>query len=432
MTATLKDQARAIFAHALKGVSLQKHMERRMMCVDDLLCVGQHSFPLHHYNRALIVAMGKAAAPMASHAVKVLRGYLPMQGLVLAPSGANAPAELEFLRGSHPLPDETSLQAAQRVLQLARAADHQTLVLWLISGGASAMLEMPLAASVSMDEMIAFHRVLVHSGLNIGEMNALRKHVSAVKGGRLAVAASRAGTQITLLVSDVPEGQQDVIASGPTLPDTSTIAECRGLLPRVKDALPSSIVQLLESEDLPETPKPEDAAFAHAVVLEVLSSATLCEEAAAAACELGFDAVIDNGCDEWRYDKAAMYLLYRLARLRAPGKRVALISAGEVSVPITGPAGEGGRNQHFALYAAQLIREMQNTAVLSAGSDGIDGHSDAAGAVVDTATWDNATGPQLALDGFDSGRLFREMGDAIVTGPTGNNLRDLRVFLAED
>lgn len=432
MAATLKQQAREIFARTLNGVSLEKHLARQLQCRDGVLHAGEHRFLLAAYRRAVVVAVGKAAVPMALHAVRTLGGQLPLHGLVVAPRATDTPSELEFLRGSHPLPDETSFCAGQRALELARSADSHTLVLWLVSGGASAMLEQPLTPEISTDEMVAFHRALVHSGWNIGEMNALRKHVSAVKGGRLAVAASQAATQVTLLVSDVPEGRQDVIASGPTLPDASTIAECRVLLAKVRNALPAGIVRLLESEELSETPKPGDPAFARAVAMEVLSSATLCEEAAAAARELGFETVIDNSCDEWRYDKAAMYLLYRLARIRQPGKRVALISAGEVSVPVTGDAGVGGRNQHFTLYAAHLIAGMQNTAVLSAGSDGVDGNSPAAGAVVDTESWSRADRPAAALEQFDSGKVFAELGDAITTGPTGNNLRDLRVFLAED
>ncbi|WP_187143085.1 glycerate kinase type-2 family protein [Terriglobus albidus] len=430
--ATLKEHAKQIYLRTLEAARLDTHLAEQVRWADGILQVGEHSFPLELYRRAVIIALGKAAVPMAVYSADLLRGYLPFTGLVLAPENSGAPAELTFLRGSHPFPDESSRRAAELALELAREADGETLVLWLISGGASAMMEMPLVPEISMDEMAAFHRMLVHSGLNIAEMNALRKHVSAVKGGRLAVAAANAATQVTLLVSDVPEGRPDVIASGPTIPDGSTITYCRVLLSRLKEPLPPAIAELFAGLELPETPKRNDPAFARAFYLEVLSSSTLCTEAAAIARDLGFEAVVDNGCDEWPYDKAAVYLLYKLARLRQPGKRIALISAGEVAVPVTGPAGNGGRNQHFALYAAQLIDGMANTAVLSAGSDGLDGNSLAAGAVADTATWEYAKDPAGALERFDSGTVFSLLGDAIFTGPTGNNLRDLRILLADD
>jgi len=269
--------------------------------------------------------------------------------------------------------------------------------------------------------------------LAIAEINALRKHFSAVKGGRLALAASAARMQSTLLVSDVPAGRVDAIASGPSVPDGTTVAQCRALLAGL-GRVPQSVREFFASRRCVETPKPGDAAFANAHWQVVLSSDDLAEAAAHAATVAGFHAEIDNRCDEWEYREAAQYLLERSSALAQQFPRSCLVSVGEVAVKLSPAPGEGGRNQQFALWtAAQLARRGQAATVLSAGSDGIDGSSAAAGAVCDQTSVARAAALGMlandALDRFDSAPLLRAIGDDIVTGPTGNNVRDLRMIL---
>jgi glycerate 2-kinase len=256
-----------------------------------------------------------------------------------------------------------------------------------------------------------------------------------VKGGRLAAAAAPA-EQVTLFVSDVPEGALDALASGPTVPDRSTVADVRRLAAEygLAQRLPARVAQLLEEDELTETPKPGDAAFARSRRVVLLDSRSLEEAAAARAAELGWTVTIDNACDDWSAEDAAEYLLLRLKELRADRSRVCLLSAGEVTVRVPkGATGKGGRNQHFALLCSERIAG-EEIVVLSAGSDGVDGNSPATGAIADGMTLARASAAgypvERALAEFDSYGLLSMLGDAVVTGPTGNNLRDLRILLA--
>ena len=408
------------------------------------LWVRGTSYDLALFSQLLLVAIGKAAVPMAEVALEVLEPALTggrrLQGIVIGATLPAAPhSAVTFRLGSHPLPDEGSVAAADLVLDSLREADESTLVLFLISGGASAMVERPLDPGLPLADLRAFYQALVHSGLSITQMNALRKHLSGVKGGRLAVAAG-AATQCTLLVSDVPPGQPDVIGSGLTMPDPTTIADCRALLrdTGLRAALPPRVRDFLQDPQAPETPKRDHPAFARAAWEILLSSDDLCTAAQAAAHRLGFRTAIDQTPDDWLYNKAAEYLLDRLQALASadPHTPVCLISAGEVAVPVAlSQPGIGGRNQHFALHcAARLSGHPQALAVLSAGSDGADGNSPAAGAVVDGTTVARAHALGLearaALAGYDSFSLLHAIGDALITGPTGNNLRDLRLLLS--
>jgi hydroxypyruvate reductase len=297
------------------------------------------------------------------------------------------------------------------------------------------MMEFPLDAAISLDETVAFHRALVHSGASIVEMNCVRKHFSAVKGGRLALAAGAAQT-LSLLVSDVPPAHLDALGSGPTVGDSSTVAECREILAKygLMEKFPASVRRFFASPDLPETPKPNEQ---NARICKLVDSDEMAEAARLHAERLGFHAVIDNRCDDWSYDAAANYLLDRLRQLRREHSRVCLISAGEVTVRVNAASANarGGRNQHFALYLVTQLRPDDGPlAILSAGSDGIDGNSDAAGAIVDEHTIDCSATCESALRAlveFDSSSWLSARGAAVVTGATGHNLRDLRILLAD-
>ena len=239
------------------------------------------------------------------------------------------------------------------------------------------------------------YKALVLSGAPIGEINAIRKHLSALKGGRLASAAAPS-YQASVLISDVPEGALDALASGPTMPDTTTVADCYAIVKRYNLLMncPASVRTLFEREQLKETPKQNNPVFEQSRYTLVLSNATAVNAAVESAVLGGFAVEVDNSCDDWEYERAADHLLARLRELRRGVSRACLISGGEVTVKVAGKAGIGGRNQQFALYCAPKIAG-ENITVLSAGTDGIDGNSNAAGAVVDGTTV--RTGPDARI-----------------------------------
>ncbi len=312
---------------------------------------------------------------------------------------------------------------------------ERDLVVFLISGGGSALVEQFLEPGTSLETIAATHKALVESGAPIAAINAVRKHLSAVKGGRLAAAAAPA-EQLTIFVSDVPTGELDALSSGPTFPDRSTVEDVYRIAKEygLEERLPAEIAEQITARALVETPKAGDAIFARSRWAVLLDSASLEEAAAERARELGWHVEIDNRCDDWSAERAAEYLLGRLRELRRVRERVCLLSAGEVTVQVPRDAtGKGGRNQHFALIASEQIAGS-DIVVLSGGSDGIDGNSPAAGALVDGTTIARAEEMgypvSAALAAFDGHTLLERLGDTIVTGPTGNNLRDLRVLLA--
>ncbi len=430
---------RAIFQETLKAIDVREVFARTVNCEAGWLRLADLRYRLADFHRVLVIAIGKAAVPSAEVVLtKLAVCQIPLQAIVVGPGEMPTQScAVERWQGSHPLPDATARDAAHRIIDVLKQTNTQDLVIFLISGGASAMVELPLDSSVTVEETAAFYRALVHSGLSIAEMNILRKHLSAVKGGRLAELAPEA-TKCTLLVSDVPEGMADVIGSGPTLPDSSTREQCWELLrrPELQNSLPSRVRRLLESANLPETPKQTAACFLNADSRIVLSTATMLASAAQLCERRGFHVAIDNSCDDWEYRAAADYLLERLHNLSAEHSRVCLLSGGEVLVKVSKEPGTGGRNQQFALYCATRLDSMSaDVAVLSAGTDGVDGNSSAAGALVDGTTVERALLAGLnvgkALEGFDAYPLLERIGDAIVTGPTGNNVRDLRIIVAE-
>ena len=412
-------------------------MERRLRFKDGVMEIDDHRYVLCEYGRCLVIAIGKAAhALVSSFLQQVGDDAERFEGIVVgAETGEALPLTFRVYRGGHPSPNEGSVAAAADVLKTLGSLAEKDLVVFLISGGGSAMLEQFLQPELSLATIAATHKALVESGAPIAAMNAVRKHLSAVKGGRLAAAAAPA-EQVTLVVSDVPPGELDALSSGPTLPDRSTvddvfrIADEYGLMER----FPASIAEMLRSRALAETPKPGDAVFARSHWSVLLDSASLEETAAARATELGWSVEIDNRCDDWSVERAATYLVERLREMRGKREGVCLLSAGEITVRVPpDAAGRGGRNQHFALLCAEQIAGEEIT-VLSGGSDGVDGNSSAAGAVVDGRTVERALllkHPVTdTLIAFDSYSLLALLGDTVVTGPTGNNLRDLRILLA--
>lgn len=431
--AQMREIARQIFTDTLAQSSVEQAFDRHVAYDRGVLRIGNDLYNLDSFNRLLAVSIGKAGHTMAEALVKQLGSRVA--GFVA--SSVNPPerlAQFVYFRGGHPIPNEDSVRAAVAIQSVLETLDQGSLVIYMLSGGGSSILERPIFSQVSLDDLAATYEALVHSGAPISEINAIRKHLSAVKGGRLAQFADRA-QQVSIMVSDVPETQLDSLASGPTMPDSSTVTQCYEIVKKhhLLPKFPSSVQVMFEQRLLQETPKSADAAFVRSRWWPILSSGIAAKSAAALAATHGFAVEIDNSCDDWEYDRAADYLLSKLRNLRAGASKVCLISAGEVTVKVDRRAGQGGRNQQFALYCAEKIAG-ENITVLSAGTDGVDGNSKAAGAVVDGTTEDRAKrqnlDPSNALRRFDSFPLLEALGDALVTGPTGNNIRDLRILLA--
>jgi len=429
---SLRDAARAIFEHALREASIPKAFARHVHCERGILRVCDDLYDLNAYSRVFVVSIGKAGHTLVE-ALEAQVGSL-VGGIVASSVDPGSQVHgFRYFKGGHPTPNADSLRSAEAILKSLNAQTASALVIFMLSGGGSAIAEKPIDDEISLDDLIATYRVLVLSGAPIVEINAIRKHLSAVKGGRLALAACPA-QQVSLLISDVPDSTLDALASGPTMPDSTSVAECYRLLEKYKlhDQFPQSVRELFQRHALEETPKSDDPAFVRARWWPVLSNKTAVEQAGVAATTQGFAVEVDNSCDDWDYERAADYLLGRVRELRKSVSRVCLISGGEVTVKVAN-GGSGGRNQQFALASARKIAG-ENITVLSAGTDGIDGNSPAAGAVVDGSTIERATAegfdPAAALANFNAYPLFDALGDAIMTGPTGNNVRDLRVLLA--
>jgi glycerate 2-kinase len=438
--ADLKQAALRMFRETLAAIDIPLAMRRKLGRAGSRIFVNAAPFELAAFERICTVAFGKASVAMARGLADLLSPDFHTEGIVVAPNvSSSLPEGFREIVAGHPVPNQGSFAAGGAILDLLASANQHTLVFFLLSGGGSALVELPLDPGVTLEDMQALNRVLVTCGASIGEINAVRKHLSAVKGGRMAVAAGSA-MKITLGVTDVPEGQESALASGPTLPDPTTVSDACGVVRRydLLSRLPANVRKSFEyPESFPETPKAGEPAFdpRRAVFQILLGRHDLFHAAHRTSESAEFITVCDNTTDNWPVEKAVDFLLAQLGALKEvnPAKSVAVIADGEVSSPVTGD-GVGGRNLAFVLDAVKKIASRK-IAVLSAGTDGVDGSSPAAGAAADGETL--ARAQFLGLDPgdyfrrSDSYAFFRALGDAIETGPTGNNLRDLRILLAE-
>lgn len=475
----LHQKALEIFQGALANCNIATAFDRRLRFNGQVLerlipgGSGPQQIDLDTYKRIFILAIGKAAGPMLETLLKRMPRRKGVRGICCSnqlPHGRNW--RFRYFSGGHPLPNHESMLGARAALALLKKARKDTLVIFLISGGGSAIFDLPLDPSITLEEMLAFHETLLSCGAPIAEINILRKHFSAVKAGRLALAAPEA-TKLSILLPDVPLHALDSLASGPTTPDHSTVEDVHAILEKysMSNRFPASVRRFFEREDLPESPgtkgwkrlarlpwaealrnpktsyartttaaasfSKEEPAFRDSMYEVLLSSHDLIENARALAEAAGFTTVIDNSCDDWDYAEAARYLLERFDEQRKGKKRFCLLSAGEVTVTLPPQHGAGGRNQQFVLSCVDKLSDYPGEAltVFSAGSDGTDGNTDAAGAAADPTTRARAKAfgfdPQKALSSFDACPLFTALGDAVYIGPTGHNLRDLRILLAD-
>jgi glycerate 2-kinase len=434
--AELKELAYRIFQETLSAINISGAMQRKLRRSGSVLHCGSAEVDLRAFSRARVVTIGKAAHGMVEGLAQLLPAGTELAGVVSAPTApARAMRGMNYFLAGHPIPNGESWEAAKAILELLKECDARTVVFFLLSGGGSALVEMPLDARQTLKDVQEIHRALVTCGAPIDAMNTVRKHLSAVKGGRLAAAAG-AATKITLAVSDVPAGRETALASGPTLPDPTTVADAMRVIGEysLRQRFPAALKEWLDAGKMPETPKEGDAVFANGHFELVLGMDDLFHPAHHAAETMGFESCCDNTTDDWPVEKAAENLLEQLEELRRanPGRRVALIADGEVSSPVTGN-GIGGRNAAFVLACVDKIAG-RDVAVLSVGTDGIDGNSPAAGAVADGQTLERGRVAGLKADeafsNSDAYTYFERLGDAVVTGATGNNLRDLRILLA--
>lgn len=428
--------ARKIFLDTLAGIDIPTTLECKLRRRGSVVHAGETPVDLRRFREIVAISIGKAGFALAEGLSAALAPEFHTRGILVVPTAPSKKLdEWETFVAGHPVPNEESFRAGRAILDVVRRCGNDALIFFLLSGGGSSLVESPLDENASLADFVQLHRALVTCGAPIEDINAIRKHLSAVKGGRLAAAAPQA-KKLTFGVSDVPEGKESALASGPTLPDPTTVADAERIARQygITEKLPASLRSKFERHELRETPKAGDAAFAHAHFELLLYRRDLFHHAHVAAEAAGYFTVCDNATDGWPVGKAAEHLVAQLDSLAhaRSGKPVALISDGEVSSPVTGN-GKGGRNSAFVLACVERIAGRDIT-ILSAGTDGIDGNSPAAGAVADGMTLERARAAKMTPQDYsqrsDAFTFFERLGDAIVTGPTGNNLRDLRILLA--
>jgi hydroxypyruvate reductase len=431
--------ARVIFQAGLAAVepaaALHRHVVRRGQT---LLCGGTE-IDLDQLENIVVVGAGKASAPMAAAIEKILSDRT-LDGLVNVKYGHLAPVEhIALIEAGHPLPDAAGVDGARGIIALASQAGPRDLVLCLISGGGSALLPLP-ADGITLSDKQAATDLLLKCGATIHEINTLRKHLSEIKGGRLALAAFPARV-VSLILSDVVGDDLDVIASGPTVPDASTYGDCLAIVKKydLENRLPPAVRQRLHDGAegrCAETPKVGHHAFKRTHNVIIGTNGDALRAAAAKAEALDYRPLVLSSRIEGETRQVARVHGAIAREMLASGLPVAppaaLISGGETTVTVTG-GGKGGRNMEFALAAGLDISDQAAIVCLSCGTDGSDGPTDAAGAVSDHTTVDRARQKGLDAAGFldnnDAYRFFAALGDLVITGPTHTNVMDMRIIL---
>jgi len=412
---------------------LRELFDAALAAVSAEICVPPH-LPSPPRGRTLVIGAGKAAAAMAHAVEQHWQG--PLSGLVVTRYEHGVPLRhVELVEAAHPVPDAAGRAAAARMLEMVQGLDADDLVLCLISGGGSALLALP-APGLTLEDKQAVNKALLKSGANITEMNCVRKHLSAIKGGRLAAAAAPARV-VTLTISDVPGDDPSVIASGPTVADRTTFADALDVLQRYGVTEPRSVIEHLQ-RGADETPKPGDPRLEHSEVTVVANAQTALQAAAKRARELGVTPwILGDSIEGEARDVALVHagITRQIARYHEPvAPPCVLLSGGETTVTVRGK-GRGGRNVEFLLALAVALGGMRNVQALACDTDGIDGTEDNAGAVLDSRTLECAQAvgrrPKADLANNDGYGFFSALEDLIITGPTRTNVNDFRAILIE-
>jgi hydroxypyruvate reductase len=396
------------------------------------VCLPQHLAKVAPpKGRTIVVGAGKAAASMAAAVEAHWSG--PLEGLVVTRYGHGAPtSRIEVVEASHPVPDAAGREAARRILQKVQGLSSDDLVLTLISGGGSALMALP-ADGVSLEEKQAVNKALLKSGANISEMNCVRKHLSAVKGGRLARAAQPARV-VALMISDVPGDDMSVIASGPTVPDPTTREDALAVIAKYKIDAPASVLKHLQRPEC-ETPKPGDALFNNVQNILIATPQGSLDAAAAVAKKAGFTPCILGDLEGESRDVALVHagIARQIAIHGQPFEPpVAVISGGETTVTVRGK-GRGGRNAEFLLGLLLALEGFGGISAAAFDTDGIDGSEDNAGAIMTADSFERAMKGGVDLKALfannDAYTAFEKLGDLVVTTPTRTNVNDFRVIL---
>jgi glycerate 2-kinase len=403
--------------------------------------LGRHLRPVPK-GRVICLAVGKGGAALAASAERHYLDELKMEqsrlvGIATTRHGHGVPTRrIRVIEAGHPVPDEAGLKAADDTLRQAAEATAEDLLLVLISGGGSANWIAPVEG-VSFAQKQQLNRALLRSGAPIGEMNVVRKHLSRIKGGRLARAGQRASEIVTLAISDVPHDDPSAIASGPTVPDPTTLADARAIVAKYNLNIDDAVRRALDDPNN-ESCKPGDPAFARASFELIAKPAASLEAAVKIARDAGYETIVLGADLEGEAREVAAGHARMALEARSQGKRLAILSGGELTVTVRGN-GRGGPNQEYALALADLLKDTPNVAALAADTDGADGGagsaSDPAGAVIDAATFAKMKSlgldPQAYLANNDATGFFSQTGDLLLTGPTLTNVNDVRVILVD-
>lgn len=432
--------AEQIFLSGVEHVLPDKLIRTQVKVIDNILYISDLQFILEDFNHIYVIGAGKASALMAKEIEFVLGDKITQGHIVVKYGSACQLNVIKITEAAHPNPDLNGVFSTNEILKIANQAEEKDLVICLISGGASSLLA-DFPEESSLDDLITTNLLLLKSGADIKEMNTVRKHLSKVKGGLLAKAIYPA-ISVSLILSDVIGNPIDVIASGPTCPDLSTFEDAMFVLEkyRLLDKLPISMTNYLKkgiTNLVPETPKMDDPIFINTRNLIIGSNRIALEASRNKAIELGFNTYILTDELDGDLIKAADYVLESASRLLNDSqvkKPVCLLFGGEPTIKVSGQ-GIGGRNQHFALYCANKLVGKNGITVLCAGTDGNDGPTNVAGAIVDSQTVSRALldniDSQMYLDAYDSYHFFNQTGEHIITGSTMTNVMDIIVVIVE-
>ncbi len=428
-----------IFYSGLRAVEPGAAIKKYFWYENECLYIGNKIYELSKFNNIFVIGAGKATAPMA-FAVESILGNRIKEGVVSVKYGHVS--DLSFIRqieAGHPVPDQSGQKAANDILNIAEKANKHDLIICLISGGGSALTPCP-TPGISLQDKQDTTNVLLSCGATINEINTIRKHTSMIKGGRLAQAAYPT-TLVSLILSDVVGDDLDIIASGPSVPDSSTFHDCLEILLRynIKEKLPESIIEHIEkgvSGNIVENPKQGDAVFESTQNVIIGSNMEAILAAKKKAEQLNYNTIILSSMIEGETRHVARVHTAIAREIQKTGHPInppaCILSGGETTVTITGN-GKGGRNQEFALASAFDLTSEKNIVVFSGGTDGNDGPTDAAGAIADTETLKKGTAlsldPRQYFANNDSYHFFKKIGDLFITGPTNTNVMDLRIIL---
>ena len=414
--------------------TLLQLMDAALKAADPAVQIPRN-LPTKPKGNTILIGAGKAAANMAQACEKAWDG--DVSGLVVTRYGHAVPCEkIEIVEASHPVPDAAGQKAAQRILDIVKSAGPDDLVVCMISGGGSALLALP-GPGLTLEDKQAISKALLHSGATISEMNCVRKHLSAIKGGRLAAACAPA-RMVTYLVSDVPGDDPAIIASGPTVADPTTGQDALDIIRRYRIEIPLAAAELLNN-DIHETVKPGDRCFdGHEVIMLSRPQDSL-EAAAKVARDLGLNPVILGDAIEGEAREVAIVhagIAHQVANHGQPAtKPCVLLSGGETTVTVRAKGGRGGRNSEFLLSLLIQFRDHEGFSALALDTDGIDGSEDNAGAIIDPTSWQKAISAGIDLREYlannDAYSAFAKIDDLLITGPTLTNVNDFRAILIE-